>query len=203
MDAMLHKNAPTEDYGTQNMQDINDTGKTYLQTELDTASNGGIITYDFKQKNLYEIEISDFTSDLIPTSDSSASWSSSDADESVFQAHYIVKQIRDKYLSEFNIDFELLHVGANCNNYLTYIVNGADTTYIYRPNAGAFPDATTEEGWIIIGHSESSTLAEYDILGHELGHVFLNEPLDYTYVTAGSLHEGIAVQLSGYTTAIR
>ncbi|HZV70177.1 MAG TPA: M4 family metallopeptidase [Saprospiraceae bacterium] len=195
---LMHKNAPTEDYSTKPMQDVNIGPKTFLQTEVDPEMDGGVITYDFDLANLYEINVTDFTSNLIPAmSSANSSWINSGVSESVFQAHWIVTNLREKYLSDFGIDYQLLHIGANCDNYYNIIIE-PETLSIQQPTAGALTISTLEEGWIIIGHNDNSTLAEFDVLGHEMGHVFLNEFLDHSVVSAGSLHEGIADMFGVY-----
>lgn len=179
----LFKNAPTEDYGIQNMADNNVGQETRLETP-----DGTIRTYDFAGANLYLIDTDDFDDNLIPTSNVANDWQLANAPANVYQAHYVTT-IAAGFFEGIGIDFQLLHVGANCTN----IWLGAEA-----PNAGALQGSTLEEGFIVIGNSAGSTLAEFDIIGHELGHVFLNEFLDYDEGGNASLHEGIADMLGVY-----
>src|SRR5688572_7486201 len=196
-DGYSFKNAPTEDYGQKSMVDVNIGNTTYLQTEADPENNGGIVTYDFELANLYELDETDFTSNLIPTSTPGIEWSDSDAAENVFQAHWIITQLKQRFYDDFGIDFQLLHVGANCDNYVEVMMQP-----VQSPNAAALTISDLDEGWIIIGHSENSTLAEFDVLAHELTHVFLLEYLYPGIFGQDAIEEGIADMFGVYMESV-
>lgn len=167
------KNAPTEDYGIQDLDDSEENNLTRL-----VSQDGSIITYDFDGTNLFDIEDADYLDNLIPTSDTNVDWQLTDADASVYQAHWVTSTTAN-FFDLLGIEFGTIHVGANCTGL----------------NAGALFGSDLTEGFIVIGESNGSTLAEFDIIGHELGHIFLNEFLDYDEGGNASLHEGIADML--------
>lgn len=189
IESTMFKNAPTEDYGIQNMDDSNQANLTRLVTQ-----DGSITTYDFAQENLYNFfDPVDYTEELIPTSNSFDEWTILNAPENVYQAHWVTTDVRNFYQT-LGINFEVLHVAANCSN----IWFGTE-----QPNAYALIESTLELGYIAIGESGGSTLAEFDIIGHELGHVFINDFLDYDEGGNASLHEGIADMLGVYIEMIQ
>lgn len=167
------KNAPTEDYGTQDLDDSEENNLTRL-----VSQDGSIITYDFNGTDLFAIDDADYLDNLIPTSNSNVDWNLADANANVYQAHWVTSSTAD-FFDLLGIDFGTIHVGANCTGL----------------NAGALFGSDLTEGFIVIGESNGSTLAEFDIIGHELGHIFLNEFLDYDEGGNASLHEGIADML--------
>lgn len=127
---------------------------------------------------MFDIEDTDYLDNLIPTSNTNVDWELTDADANVYQAHWVTSTTVD-FFDLLGIDFGTIHVGANCTGL----------------NAGALFGSNLTEGFIVIGESNGSTLAEFDIVGHELGHIFLNEFLDYDEGGNASLHEGIADML--------
>jgi len=149
------------------------------------SQDGSIITYNFDQANLYNLTPNDFTNNLIPISNANIAWKIANAPTNVYQAHWIVKNVVGFYHS-IGIDYEKINVGANCSNIL------AESE---RPNAAALNGSDLKEGFVVIGESNGSTLAEFDIIGHELGHIFLHEFLDYDEAGNASLQEGIADML--------
>src|SRR5687767_12758722 len=197
-DGMMYINAPTEDYGPKPMQDVIISNRRYLQTDADPVSNGGVVTYDFDLTSYFEIGIPEYSSSLIPSISSSEAWTTGDAAGSVFQAHYITTQIKDKYLSDFGISHGLLHIGANSDNCFWIEIIGQDPFCLPDPRAGTFKESTIDEGWIIFSHKEGSTYAEYDVLGHELAHVYMNELLNPYVLSSLSLQEGIADMFGVY-----
>ncbi len=189
IDAIMHKNAPTEDYGIQDMLDFTVGGITSLESgDLDENPNVDrfVRTYDFAGKNIYETKITDFKMGLIPTSAINEDWSNGNAPNNVFQAHFIASAVSNFYAEELDINFNTLHVGANCTEL----------------NAGALPTSSLTEGWIVVGESNSSTLAEVDIIGHELAHVYLNGFLNYSEAGNASLQEGLADMYGTYIESL-
>lgn len=167
------KNAPTVDYGTQ---DLNDSEQNF-QTRL-ISQNGNIRTYDFAGANIFSLTTADYLEALIPSSNINNDWDILDADPNVYQAHWVTDNAAIFY-ELLGIQFRNLHVGANC----------------VGENAFAFNVSDLSEGFIAIGESDGNTLGVFDIIGHEMGHVFLNEFLDYDEPGNASLHEGISDML--------
>ena len=181
---LIHKNAPTEDFGTRNMNDTNIGNITSL-----ISGDGVVRTYNMNLLNLYEINTAtDFTSNLIPTSNISDDWTITDAPENVFQAHWCVSRSVEEF-AQLGINFGHLNVGANCDN----VYSGNQS-----PNAVAFQISTLANAYIAFGHNGSNTLAHNDVIGHELGHVYLFDFLDAHLPSSGSLHEGIADMFGVY-----
>jgi len=189
LESTRYKMAPTENYGDQDMDDSEQGNQTRLISE-----DGSVITYDFNQANLYTLTTTDYVNTLIPSSNVNNDWTTTDAPSNVFQAHWVTTTTANIFKS-LDIEYEQLHVGANCSN--------TDDFGVERPNAGALFGSTLENGFIIIGETNGNSLAEFDIIGHELGHVFLNEFLDYDEGGNASLHEGIADMLGVYVEMVQ
>lgn len=174
----IGKNAPTEDYGQQNMED---SDKNQTETWL-VSSDGRISTYDFNKSitigNIMSIDV--WNEDLIPTSPKANAWTISHAPGSVYQTHWFTIQIVDAYLSTLDIEFQQVLIGANANG------ESGETS----------PISSLTESHIAIGQmgtSPFSTFAEIDVIAHELGHAYLLTDYKLNYRgSAASLHEGIA-----------
>ncbi len=72
---------------------------------------------------------------------------------------------------------------------------------ISQTNAFSLGCSTVDDAFVSFGtHPNGTSLALYDVMGHELGHTYLNQFLNYTDPTANAaLHEGIADILGTYT----
>lgn len=185
---LTHKNAPTEDLGTRNMDDTNNNGTTSL------ISNGEIVrTFNMNMANLFFLNEASFTNNLIPTSPENNAWTTTNAPSNVFQAHWCVTQTVNEF-AQLGVNFGQVNVGANCDNFgFDFLGN-----IVQIPNAGAFNFSTLDDAFIAFGHSGANTLAHMDVTGHELGHVFLFDFLDSDELGSGSLHEGIADMFGVY-----
>ena len=188
-DPTMFKNAPTINYGPQNMKDRT----VGTQTKLESP-DGKLKTYDFYlEKQVLDVTISDFNEALIPLSDSNRDWDWDDAHPKVYQAHYVTDLVASHY-KKLNIDFENIHVGANCSN---------DSSTGEKPTAAVVLGSTLANAYLAIGQWQENPIATFDIIGHELGHVYLLQFLSYTSLQAASLHEGIADMLGIYIDYIQ
>lgn len=180
--------APVEDYGDAN-------GQVFLTDQtvsgLTSLINSKVITYDFENLSLPDnydfVKPADYSVDKIPTTGNSQ-WSIVEAPESVYQAHYVTTELVEAYSTSLDINFEKVHVGAN-------LTGG---------NAGVpenFFEPSYNEAYILIGSDKNNgnTMAVYDIVGHELGHVVLYElGLSYDTYESRIIHEGISDMLGVY-----
>ena len=120
---LIYKNAPTEDFGVQNMNDNNIGNVTSLRSVDDRVR-----TFNFNLANLYDIGIVDFSDNLIPTSPSNTIWGINHAPSNVYQAHWAVSNCVNEF-DQLGIYFEQVNVGSNLDN----VYNGQQS-----PNAAAF-----------------------------------------------------------------
>ena len=184
----LNKDGPTEDYDVQPMSCVEDGPVNKL-----ISDDNVVKTYDYDQASIWDVNIESYNSNLIPEIPTAQqAWSVNEADESVYQAHWMVNNVIQEYLS-LGIEYKSVHVGSNCSP-------GASGA-----NALALSGSTLDEAWILFSDNETaeaSTLAEFDIVGHELAHVYLNEFLAYDSPGNGSLHEGISDMFGVYMEGV-
>jgi hypothetical protein len=171
----LRIDAPTEIYGTQNLNDFTSGGITTLE-----SPSGDVIAYDFSNfntagaNNCTDRIISDFQSNQIPTTTNNQ-WTLTDAPASLYQGFFVVSNVK-QYFNNVNINFDNINVGVNCS----------------EVNAASLQGSTIQNTFITIGTNGTTSLAVFDIIGHELGHTYLNDFLNYTNIANASLHEGIS-----------
>lgn len=184
----MDKDAPTEDYGTVEVEDTDEGMITILTTDNLNSPNGTLTTYDCGQATLPQSPTSEvFQQSNIPTSPAGPDWNATHADPSVFQAHRITTDVLN-HLSDMNINFNNIHVASNCSSF----------------NARLVGTTVNDNGYIAIGQDLfGSTFAEADIITHELGHHLFrsNELLDYTERSA-PLQEGISDMLAVYVESL-
>jgi hypothetical protein len=179
-------NAPTEIYGTQNLNDFTSGGTTTL-----VSPDGTIRGFDLSGfnnpapfTNCQFVEISDFQTNLIPSTTNNQ-WSVNGAPASLYQGFYVVNLIKG-YFNNVNIVFDNINVGVNCN----------------EENAFSLIGSTVQNTFIVIGRNTFNSFATFDIVGHELGHTYLNNFLDYTNAGNASLHEGISDMIGTYAESV-
>jgi Zn-dependent metalloprotease len=181
-DVILHtdyvdfKNAPTINYDVQNMDDSDIGNQTFL-----ISTNNQVYTYDYDKQD-YPPQFP-YNENLIPSIPVSKNeWTDSDADESVFQAHWCVKKSIEFY-EDIGIIFNKVHVAANLSS-----PNPSITAGVYRASE------LKGDTYIFLDecHLDNGTYALFDAIGHELGHVFLYEHLNPVPISTLSLHEAIA-----------
>jgi Zn-dependent metalloprotease len=182
-------NAPVEQYGDinglVNLNDSNINGTTHL------ISNGGqVITYNFNNADFTEtfdnVSVADYSIDKIPTTTSNE-WSESDASKSTFQAHHVGVLCRNAFEQYLGYNFNRLHIGAN-------LVNG--TAGVPLNFSSNFDDT-----YILVAsdRDNGNSMAVFDVVAHELGHVVLYElGLKYTTNENKLLHEGISDMIGVY-----
>ncbi len=153
-------------------------GTTFLQ-----SPDGQITLYDFGTDcPETTLNTDEWEPNLVPST-SNSEWGTETTPEA-YQAFYVTSLVIDAFES-LDINFESVNV-ASCLGF------------------GAFSlfDSTIEETYIYIGLFDGDTGALFDILGHELGHTFLNQYLIYDTPGGQSLHEGIADILGTYIESI-
>lgn len=182
IDAIQRINAPTQIYGTQNLNDNTVGGTTSLET-----SDGSVVAYDFTGFNVAGFPNCatrnpvDFQSNLTPTTTNNQ-WAATDAPEAVYQGFFVTNLVKD-YFDDININFNTINVGINC----------------LEANAFSHPNSTLQNAFIIIGSDGNNSFSVFDVIGHELGHTYLNAFLNYDAAGNASLHEGIADMIGTYT----
>lgn len=186
----FHKNAPTESFGNVNLDDRDFTiniggGITSGSTTLST-SDGGVFTYDFGAipiEDVLDPGPAAYNAGLIPTSPLDDNWDATHAALSAYQTHWLVDNATEIY-SGLGINFGRVNAGANTTG----------------QNAFALGQSTIAESWIVFGTTASgNTLAQMDVVAHELGHCVINE-LFGTNGQLGprTLHEGISDMFGTY-----
>lgn len=180
----VNKNAPTADYG---MQPLNDSPIAGGLTQL---SNGRLIVYDNSGR------IQNGTAVLwhyqpsihVPTSPSNIDWNETHSDPEVFQLFWMTDQLIDVFSMNLDVNFIDVRAGYNSN------YNNAEVL------ASSRPSSLTQ---IVFGNNiDGNSYVEYDIIGHELGHAFVNSHFGYTQIENRSLHEGLADIIGTYVESI-
>ncbi len=175
--AVENKNAPTEDYGSRDMKDIDEGGMTVLKS----TTNRNINTYDFTGQLYFLTSFAN--TQYIPSMPSTNTMWTTEAAPSVFQAHWVTSEVADIYENALGINFLNINVGS-----YGVATNGND-----YDGAHTYQSATLQDAEVHLGTFEqSSTYAEVDVLGHELGHIVLH---DY-FVTNGIGNKTVAEGLS-------
>ena len=173
-----NKTAPTQDWGTQFLNDQIVGGNTILSndrlsihdmTDLNAASTGQL--GDF------------FDNNQIPTSPITREWLPADASPNVFQAFWMTDQVIDVYASALGINFTDVHIGVHPTAF------GA-TSF--------FPGIPSDRSDFVFGQLGGNSAVEYDVIGHELGHSVVRQWIQSTQIEGGSLHEGIADMFGVY-----
>ncbi|MFK8055470.1 MAG: M4 family metallopeptidase [Saprospiraceae bacterium] len=182
-DAADFKEAPTDTYGTVNLDD-RDKGPN--STEL-VSSDGRVLTYNLGgTPTVKNLSISQFIPLFIPTSPINDGWDESHAHISVYQAHYAVTTTIGIF-DGLGIEFEEVHVAAN-------MAGG---------NAKAMRDSDLEKAYIGFGNdSDGDIYSLIDITGHELSHVYLYDYLSPFGSFGKSLHEGISDIFGTYIESV-
>ena len=174
IDATMDINAPTVTYGTQNLNDRTVGNTTTLETP-----DQRVVSYNFGNTcPVNPVNENEWVINFIPTTTANE-WSNEGSPE-IYQAFYVTSLAVPIYDS-IGINFGVVNV-ATCP------VNNAFSLF----------GSTVDNAFIEIGQPGGSTGALFDVIGHELGHTFLNEFLDYTTPGNQSLHESISDMLGTY-----
>lgn len=179
----MNINAPTEIYGIQNLNDHTVGNVTKLE-----SPDGSIIAYDFSGFiSCRDINLVDFQNNLI-VSTTDNEWTESIAPKGLYQAFYVTSKLVPIYKS-MGIDFKKINIGAHCSHASAFVL----------------PGSTLDSGFITIGENGSNSLALFDVIGHELAHIYINKFLSYGNlgnIGNQTLHEGISDILGTYVESI-
>jgi Zn-dependent metalloprotease len=185
MDEGLNLKAPTETYGFKNLNDFTQNGKTRLQNP-----DGSVIAYDFgKFSECMKRSISDFQPNLVPETTDSV-WKTTIAPASVYQAFYTATEVAKAYKT-MGINFKKVNIGVNCGD----------------DNSNAISESTLDNAFIVIGKNSKNSYATFDIVAHELAHVYLfqflnHSPAPSTSFLTHALNEGLSDIFGTYIESI-
>lgn len=180
--AHSYKEAPTADWGPQNMDDYDILGFTFL-------ANDRLQVIDMTAENPSDIELlwRHFNQGVMPKIPiSQQSWEPTDADPNVFQAFWMANDIINLYDTDFGVVFEDVRLGV----------------HLTLPGAVAyFHDVPEDKALFAIGTRDGKSMVEYDIIGHELAHSVIRKFFLSEYIESATLHEGIAEMFGTYMEA--
>jgi hypothetical protein len=177
------KDAPTSEYMTQDMNDQLDGQNTVLQNARLTAHNmEDVLT--FEDPLWGELPVTgvgqlrgSFSDNQIPTSPMVDDWTDMHAPVEVFQAFWLTDKVLTEYESQLGVVFEDVHIGIHPT---------AEGAVSFRPGQ---PNTRAN---FVFGRKGGNSIAEVDIIGHELAHAMIREFFESTQIEGGSLHEAIA-----------
>jgi len=172
------KDAPTTDYGPRNMIDQVDGSETELRNDRLAVHDMSDITGVTQVRQLR----SSFDNNQIPRSPTSRDWIPSDASTDVFQVFWMAEDIIDEFEQELGIVFEDVHIGVHPS------AGGAISFFI---PGGGIP---SEQALFAIGADNATglSLAEFDVIAHELAHAIIRVHFNSMLLEGATLHEGIA-----------
>jgi hypothetical protein len=169
----MNINAPTITYGTQNLNDRNDGSMTHLE-----SPDGTIRIFD---ECNFTISSAWNNGSIPQTSSTNSSWTT-EASLHAYQNFYVTSEVVNLYRTNLGIPFGQVNVSV-CPTY---------------QNARSLRGSTVQMAFIIVGANNGAPYSLFDVVGHELGHTYLNTYLDYTLSGNQSLHEGISDILGTY-----
>ncbi|MFQ5335192.1 MAG: M4 family metallopeptidase, partial [Flavobacteriales bacterium] len=182
VDADVNLNAPTITYGVQNLDDSTVGNTTTLESADDRVR-----TFNFTTcPNGSPVDPAQWTTNLIPSTNASE-WTT-EAEPAVYQAHFVVTSILPAF-DGIDVNFGEVNVASCVSIYAQ--------AYIFS--------STMSKAYIFLGRAAdgSTTLALFDVAGHEMSHIFLTDFLDYTQgIHPKSLHEGISDMIGTYAESI-
>lgn len=162
--------APTHHYGTQNLNNLTESGVTRL-----ISPDLRVFTYQFDQGNDCIYQLSRYIYDSIPSTTNPTEWTD-ESDTSAYQAFFAAQTVLP-YLDDLDVRFEEVHLMVGCNS----------------PNARSHPSSLLEASFTSYGRDEDDkTFATITIVCHELGHGYINEFFKSTNKVSATVHEGIA-----------
>jgi len=180
IEGQIDLNAPTEIYGDQNLNDNTVGNTTFL-----TTPDGRVTAFDFAGfPDCGNRGIADFTG-AIPPSTTASSWTIAVAPASIYQTFYVTSSIVPIF-DGIGINFGFIRVGIDCPEQNAFSLNGS----------------TLADAYIVIGGNANNSFGIFDVIGHELGHTFLNDFLNISNAGNRSLHEGIADMIGTYVESI-
>ncbi len=168
LEAHIHLQGNTPTYGTQTLID-NTVGTT---TFLESPSQD-IRIYEGLNPS-FPLVVAEWDPLLIPSTTNTVSWGT-DATPGSQQSLHVATEAIPVYASQAGINFGNVHIAAN---------NVA--------NAFAIGGNVSTDAYITLGDFFGSPLSIYDVVAHELGHVYIWTFLQYTTLGNRSLHEGFS-----------
>lgn len=178
IDMSMNINAPTVTYGTQNLSDRIVGNTTTLETP-----DQRIRVYNFNNTCAAQPLLpGQWTNNLIPSTTGNQ-WTN-EAPAATYQTFYVTSLVVPTF-ENLDINFGTVRV-STCQT----------------DNAFSLFGSTVENAYLEIGNLGGSTAALFDVIGHELGHTFLNDFLDYDNPGNMSLHEGLADVFGTYAESV-
>jgi hypothetical protein len=171
-DTYANNNAPTVNYG---QQDLDDTFEGGVQT---LVSGDGIVSSAPGSPT----SVGAFGTLVIPTNndpDPDAPWTTAQATPGVYQSHFVTTSVLPA-LADAGINFESVQVAFD-NTYLDNAISYNDL------------DLGTVRAYLRLGQTTAGNrpLALHDIAAHELGHAYLYDYMPYNWKGTITLHEAI------------
>jgi len=166
IDNDIDLSAPTVNYGTKTLND-----RTIGNTTTLESPDQRLRVFDFTQSSSFSVGSLIWDVNMIPSTTSNV-WTN-ESNKSVYQSFYSTSMVIEKYDE----------IGVNFNDVFVANYNGN--------NAFALGTSTLQNTRICIGKYGENSFALHDVIGHELGHTYLNSFLNYNGATK-SLHEGLS-----------
>lgn len=166
-------NAPTVTYGPQFLNNLKVGSTSSL-----VSPDGRIATYSFCPNS--PLTTSDWVSSLIPSTTNTSSWGT-EATPSVYQTFWTASRAITHF-DDLGISFGKLNISSCTEEGTTRALNGS----------------TLSNAFVNIGVLNGSTTALYDVVAHEMGHVYTLSFFPYTSFINQSLHEGISDIIGTY-----
>lgn len=168
IDSRAGHNAPTNTYGPQFLNDRTNGMTTTLETP-----DGSVILYDFDNNCPNNILPVNWQLTAVPSTNNVNEWTN-ESTLNAYQTFWVTSQVVTLY-EGIGIDFGTVNVGS-CDEEGGFCLFGSNTTAAF----------------ITIGTGEGGPLGIFDIIGHELGHAFMFEFINYTNTGNRTLHEAMA-----------
>jgi len=175
-----HLTAPTADYGVQSLNDLSTTVGSITTTKL-ISPDEKIRVYNMAGI-VGEPTTNDYIESLIPQTISST-WDATIAADDVYQSFYVLQRLAP-VLKSLEINYDVIHCGADVN----------------IPNARPLdpPDGNFKNFYFFVGKYQDTSIAFYDIIGHELAHCYM---LPFG-IPIGAVDEGVADMVGTYLESV-
>lgn len=166
--------ADTELYGEVTLSVLEDSGTKFLASE-----DSRLFVYDADQ-DYPDYDLEAYMNYTLPSTTESTKWGN-EATTHAYQAFYVFDKVRNVYEEELNLPFDEIRVLANSGSSNT---RGAFSVFGSRRTAARF---------VIHRDYSGDPNSSYDIIGHEMGHTYINEYfLSGINYTSKSIHEGLS-----------
>lgn len=168
VEAHVHLDGNTPTYGLQSLIDLTISGTTSLE-----SPSQDIRIYEGLNPS-YPLNVSQWQNTLIPTTTNTVAWGT-DATPHSQQTLHSATEVIPIYASQAGINYGNVHIAANS-----------------VANAYAVGGAVTPDAYITAGIYGTAPLSLHDVVGHELGHIYIWTFLQYVGLGNRSLHEGFS-----------